>query len=195
MSFEDDTVRHQMAANCAEMFCLHLWSLDLQSCETDLDFCNFVTVWRTGDHIRVKRPCEGHGCEKVLQRLQHDHPGIMFVTELNESLDKLPLQLERSLKGDLRYGGVLRETCHYSIFPDLDFVDDTGTMAHKTTVFQDRAPRFTDDAYDDKLLDRPPPVERPFVADMLATNWIPTPPRSEKSIRRGSLKWDECPDE
>lgn len=99
------------------------------------------------------------------------------------------------LKCDVRYEGVLRETCHCSIIPDPDFVDESGGMARETTVFRDRAPPPTNDAYDDKLLDHPPPLERPFFADQLATNWIPAPPRSEISVRRNSPSWDEGPDE
>lgn len=107
----------------------------------------------------------------------------------------MPPQLERILKGNVRYEGALRETHHCSITPDPDFVDESGAMAHETTVFQDRAPRPTDNAYHDKLHDNPPTVERPFVADRLAINWIPAPSRSEKSIRRNSLSGDDCSDE
>ena len=81
--FDEGEVRHQTKANCAEMLCLHLWSLCETSRLEDLDSCLFVTVWfdsEVGD-VSIKRPCTGEGCEKVLEGLQREY-GVKFVKEL-----------------------------------------------------------------------------------------------------------------
>lgn len=103
--FDEGEVRHQTKANCAEMLCLHLWSLCQTSKLEDLDFCLFVTVWfdsEVGD-VRIKRPCTGEGCEKVLEGLQRDY-GVKFVKEL--SIPEGNSQMD-----------ILGQRHHYSILP------------------------------------------------------------------------------
>ena len=82
--FDEGEVRHQTKANCAEMLCLHLWSLCQTSRLEDLDFCLFVTVWFDSEveDVRIKRPCMGEGCEKVVEGLQREYEES-FVKELS----------------------------------------------------------------------------------------------------------------
>ena len=64
------------------MICLHLWSLCPTSRLDDLDFCLIVAVWLDEDtgEVVVARPCQGGGCEEVLEGLQRE-TDLEFVTE------------------------------------------------------------------------------------------------------------------
>ena len=138
VSYYTGEILHQTHANCAEMLCLHLWSMKPTSDLTDLHASSVVTVWRDGSdgRIKIKPPCEGAGCDKVLKSLQKDFDGLSVVTneELPWDLDDMPKHIERLLKGEVPPVRPLRRTTHYSIIPDPKYIDKSRDMEHRTHV-------------------------------------------------------------
>ncbi|KAL8846249.1 MAG: hypothetical protein Q9221_008650 [Calogaya cf. arnoldii] len=117
------SVSHRTQANCAEMVCLHLWSLMGASMLEDLKDAQIVTVWRDGeaDSVEVKSPCEG-GCEKVLQTL-----GVKYVQEMLIPDGDFPMDCLQDIAGP-RY--------HFSIIPPPSF-DVNGSGWAKNGLYHD----------------------------------------------------------